>query len=65
MNVTDFHKHSTSDIMIISGKMCYAINARVKMHKQMSMAMKNTLLTHGKTKMHIILHFTEEKNLKN
>jgi len=65
MNVTAFHKHSTSYIVITSGKMCYAINARVKMHKQMSMAMNNTPLTHGKTKMHIILHFTEEKNLKN
>ena len=31
-------------------KTCYAIYARVKLHKQMCMAMYNMLLTHGKNK---------------
>ena len=50
MKVTVFHKHSTSNIVRKSRKTSYAIYARVKMHKQMSMAMYNTLLTHGKKK---------------
>ena len=49
MKVTAFHKHSTSNIVIKSRKTYYAINASVKMRKQMSMATNNTLLTHGKT----------------
>ena len=49
MKVTAFHKHSTSNIVIKSRKTFYAINASVKMHKQISMAMNNTLLTRGRT----------------
>ena len=50
LKITVFHKHSTSNIVRKSRKTCYAIYARVKLHKQMSMAMYNTLLTHGKKK---------------
>ena len=50
MKVTDFHKHSTSNIVRKFRKTCYAIYARVKLHKQMIMAIYNTLLTHGKKK---------------
>ena len=64
MKVTASHKHSTSDIVIPSRKVCYAINARAKMHKQMSMALNNTLLTHGKRNTAKNLHFTEEKPKK-